>query len=427
MTVEEAVHISMFSKNSNKTTTAPNNGAIIWLPLWNMAWLSTTLRTERPEWVVLGFAMFSILSLFPRWNRFLIWPALVFPLITILSRFPQVANHENIGVALILATCLGRLIGVRAESSLPSLCRYSLFFMYFWAFFHKLNQDFLNPQVSCANQFATDLAAQIPFMASLDLQSIYIPLFILAVEGLLALGILCLRFRTLCFFLAMSLHALLVPLGFINFGVWICFLFVAAFDLRARPLGQRNWQSFLFMIFTLLATLRGIRIDFSGLQELLNGLCILIILYTFYWLSKTSSRPQSNLLNHRILIGFWCGFLFFFGGMNYVGLRTAGNFSMFSNVATEGLRWNHLLVPAHFKIFHYQEDLHWFKSVPPEIQKLSPEQIRPGWGTADVVIARLKTRGWTAAEPRASYSWLELSLLHFRPVQPGQGPQTCRW
>jgi len=42
---------------------------------------------------------------------------------------------------------------------------------------------------------------------------------------------------------------------------------------------------------------------------------------------------------------------------SYLGLRTAGNFSMFSNLRTEGPGSNHLLLGANpLKRGHYQED-----------------------------------------------------------------------
>jgi hypothetical protein len=46
------------------------------------------------------------------------------------------------------------------------------------------------------------------------------------------------------------------------------------------------------------------------------------------------------------------------GLTSYLGLRTAGNFSMFSNLRTEGARSNHLLLGGNpLKLWGYQEDV----------------------------------------------------------------------
>ncbi len=41
----------------------------------------------------------------------------------------------------------------------------------------------------------------------------------------------------------------------------------------------------------------------------------------------------------------------------YVGLKTESSFTMFSNLHTEGGRWNHLFIPEAVRIFPYQDDL----------------------------------------------------------------------
>ena len=43
--------------------------------------------------------------------------------------------------------------------------------------------------------------------------------------------------------------------------------------------------------------------------------------------------------------------------MPFVGLKTEHSFTMFSNVQTEGDRWNHYLFPRWLRVFGYQDDL----------------------------------------------------------------------
>lgn len=52
------------------------------------------------------------------------------------------------------------------------------------------------------------------------------------------------------------------------------------------------------------------------------------------------------------------GILIFFGMNNYLGLRTAGTFSMFSNLRTEGQVSNHLIFSQNqLKIWDFQDDI----------------------------------------------------------------------
>ena len=61
-------------------------------------------------------------------------------------------------------------------------------------------------------------------------------------------------------------------------------------------------------------------------------------------------KPRWMLLTHAALI--------FLGVSNYLGLRTGGTFSMFSNLQTEGDTSNHILLGSNpFKIWDYQEDM----------------------------------------------------------------------
>src|SRR4030095_15122896 len=52
------------------------------------------------------------------------------------------------------------------------------------------------------------------------------------------------------------------------------------------------------------------------------------------------------------------------GLTSYLGLRTAGNFTMFSNLRTEGTSSNHLLLGSNpIKVWGYQEDVVRFMEI----------------------------------------------------------------
>lgn len=140
-----------------------------------------------------------------------------------------------------------------------------------------------------------------------------------------------------------------------------------------------------------------------------------------------------------------------FGMTSHFGLRSAGNFSMFSNLRTEGETSNHLLFGSNpLKFAGYQEDLvmiheiddgharigHQYRAM--EGRALPMVEFRKLlllWGEAErAVPVTIEYKGQVirseniAAEPGwrvDGYDW-EMRLLDFRQVQP-EGPNTCRW
>ena len=144
-------------------------------------------------------------------------------------------------------------------------------------------------------------------------------------------------------------------------------------------------------------------------------------------------------------------FLLGFGLTSYLGLRTTGNFSMFSNLRTEGPFSNHLILGNNpFKIWGYQEDV-------VEIVEFEQEQAKIGhhyaldkglklpvvefrkllylWRQAGIEIPMtLNYQGKTlvssniANEPGwivDDWDW-EMRLLDFRVIQ-SDSPNQCRW
>jgi len=135
--------------------------------------------------------------------------------------------------------------------------------------------------------------------------------------------------------------------------------------------------------------------------------------------------------------------LFLYGMTPYLGLRTTGNFTMFSNLRTEGTSSNHLLLGSNpLKVWGYQEDVvrlreirgaRWLegKSLPVvEFRKRIYEWTQAGltvplvfeyrgetYSTEDIVkdpVWRTEKRNW------------EMMVLDFRAIQP-EGPNQCSW
>jgi hypothetical protein len=146
--------------------------------------------------------------------------------------------------------------------------------------------------------------------------------------------------------------------------------------------------------------------------------------------------------------------LVLFGMTSHLGLRTAGNFSMFSNLRTEGDVSNHLLFGSNpIKIWGYQEDLVEIVDASPRDRNAGFEfkvALDPGYRlpvvefrkilhhlheTGRVVPMTIRYQGETivsediANEP----GWIvrerdwEMRLLDFRVIQADGPPNECRW
>jgi hypothetical protein len=144
-------------------------------------------------------------------------------------------------------------------------------------------------------------------------------------------------------------------------------------------------------------------------------------------------------------------FLILYGMTPYLGLRTAGNFSMFSNLRTEGEVSNHLLLTNNpLKIWTYQEDVVHFIEIDDKLSKIG-HKYRPLKGNKlPVVEFRKLIFQWKedgrkiplifehsgkifktddiVNDPKwhiEKYDW-EMFLMDFRVIQ-AEGPNKCRW
>lgn len=144
--------------------------------------------------------------------------------------------------------------------------------------------------------------------------------------------------------------------------------------------------------------------------------------------------------------------LIFIGLTPYLGLRTAGNFSMFSNLRTEGESSNHLLLGSNpLKVWGYQEDVVWILDIDDRYGDVIYHYDGSPRGYALPVV---EFRKWIHAWDQAGYTvpmtyaydgyrhttadivtdpaWRtedltpQLYLMDFRYIQPGQ-PNYCRW
>ena len=152
------------------------------------------LEPSRADIVLIGLALAVLLA---PGSLALFTSLLLVQLVALWQRLPFVANHwffEAI-VSLALVAALGREAlrawsgrGVDRErlfSDVAPVLRIQVLLLYAIAAFHKLNRDYLDPQVSCAVHIHRLIAARLPFYPSGPwVEEMAIPVSLLIEAGL---------------------------------------------------------------------------------------------------------------------------------------------------------------------------------------------------------------------------------------------------
>jgi len=261
------------------------------------------------------------------------------------------------------------------------------------------------------------------------------------------------------------MHSTLALIGFVDFGALALTLLLTFVPAPYAGLANsRVWAPFLrrrvhrMHAYIGLCLAAGIA---SGLHErLLAGVLFNVGALVLLWpmLTAVGRRHAPGWRGVALSFGRTPRWLLLFplalalhGLTSYLGLRTAGNFTMFSNLRTEGARSNHLLLGSNpLKVWSYQEDVVRFIKINDRKAKIG-YQYQPLRGNQlPVVEFRKLIYAWTAAgatvpmtfeyqgevhttenivtDPAwrtGSRDWA-MRLLDFRVIQAA-GPNRCRW
>jgi hypothetical protein len=273
------------------------------------------------------------------------------------------------------------------------------------------------------------------------------------------------KFQAPMLLVFVTMHAVLAMIGFNDFSVLafaLLFTFVPSsyyqvmnsyVNLRSPPL--RIHRAHAYFVINLLGAMLvvGVLSAHTLYIQLVSGLSFILAALIFTWpilsmIFSSSPRPVWGgvpVLNRHMpkFMFVFLVLLFLYGTTSYLGLRTTGNFTMFSNLRTEGTSSNHLLLGSNpIKVWGYQEDVVRFveirdasrleeKSLPVvEFRKRIAEWTQAGqtvpveleyrgetYSTEDIIkdpVWRTETRNW------------EMMLLDFRAIQP-EGPNQCSW
>ena len=211
---------------------------------------------------------------------------------------PVVPNHwlltGILSLAILGAAAGGALRGGRAGLQLGALyqtltppVRLSAVIFYFFTFFHKLNADFLNPDVSCAVRFFEWAVSPFPAFAALPGMGPAVIWATLAVELFVAVGLAVPRWRWAACLLGAGFHLLLALDAahvFYNFSAVMCaVLWVCLPASRATRLDQAaGWARRSIPFFRrlcpdcgagLVVSRGGVAGDGVRLQRAVVGLC----------------------------------------------------------------------------------------------------------------------------------------------------------
>jgi hypothetical protein len=252
------------------------------------------------------------------------------------------------------------------------------------------------------------------------------------------------------------MHSTLALIGFAHFSALalsLLFTFVPApyFDLlnsrlRVPLIGRSVPRAYLYVAVNVLAgTADGPH------RWLIAGLLFNVAALVLIWpllSALVGQRPRPSwggeLLSSRLTRRWMFVFpalLLLHGLTPYLGLRTAGNFSMYSNLRTEGARSNHFLLAGNpLKLWDYQDDVVRFVRIDGRLQgkQLPVVEFRKriyAWTKAGATIpmtfeyrGRNYSTGDIVNDPvwRTNARDWEMALMDFRVIQPS-GPNRCRW
>ena len=246
--------------------------------------------------------------------------------------------------------------------------RLELALLYFFAFWHKLNWDYLDPETSCGAALYRDLAqwpwfSFLPLAPWTDWASI---VGSLGMEAALPILLFTPRLRTAGFCAAVVFHVVLGAIHFTAFSVTVTallFLFAPPrlSDWLATRIGGAvpqplRWAVAGAVIAFSLAGPYHLRPLFYGLWALWTAGLLLAI--GLGLCSKTKGRPLPPLFPATHPIVLCLPVLTFLNGASpYLGLKTEYSFAMYSNLRTEAGPTNHLILSRKVALADYQDDL----------------------------------------------------------------------
>jgi hypothetical protein len=282
------------------------------------------------------------------------------------------------------------------------------------------------------------------------------------------------KFQATVVLLAWIMHSVLALNDFVDFSS-LAFTFLLTFipknyyeTIHARPSVRiLNYQVHRARVYFILNAIGGVltSVYFYFYPEfnikvitgiLLNAGAIIFIfpvLSVLFSLGKRPPWPGVTIFNGKTskFVYVLLLLLIMHGMTSYFGLRTAGNYSMFSNLRTEGETSNHLLLKNNpLQMWNYQKDSVYFIEIDDELSAIGHKYRPLKENKLPVVEFRKLIYKWkedgrqiplkfeyrgqihetqdVVKDPKwrvEDRDW-EMFLMDFRIIQP-EGVNRCRW
>lgn len=272
-----------------------------------------------------------------------------------------------------------RITGAELFRALSPVVRVCVFGIYFWTIFHKLNLDFLNPEVSCARRLGSGLADKIGLGGFPDQVAVVSVIMTVLVEGALPIGLLFARTQRLTALGGLGFHWMLGSVGFMGFSsTMISLLSLFLMPEAAQRLSGNNRQfkfggfgvtaatlnrlAFVGFVGGLAVAKVALKINPSWIGGgLWYGVPIFAgILYFWNRAPARGGEPPLSVLElirrptPLLLVPL---VLFLNGACPFLGTKTEYSYAMYSSLRTEGGHTNHVLWRTPLSLADYQTDL----------------------------------------------------------------------
>jgi hypothetical protein len=258
--------------------------------------------------------------------------------------------------------------------------RWLLAIMYFYGVYHKINADFLNPEVSCGAVLYRALVAPLGLSDwALGHWAAIWSTFVIETAAMILL--FSSRYKKIGFIIGVPFH---IIIGWSGYGYYMDFstivmttyaLFLPAAAPQALLTTAAKWtgtedRALSYMrgltIGAVIAMLLyiALRDGWRGLHPHWPTFVPIFTIYSFLfyafvaWFVPWRATSSLPLFNFKPRFAAFLPILFFINGASpYLGLKTENTISMFSNLHTEGRETNHLIHGVLPFGARYQDDI----------------------------------------------------------------------
>lgn len=367
---------------------------------------------------------------------------------------PEIPNHVllaavvNIGLLVDLIRHRGKL-----SSEGFSVCRTGALILYLFAAFHKLNSDYLNPEISCSNLFFQQIASDFPIFNFIKINRDLLPILSILTEAAIPLLLLIQKTRIIGVVIAAIFHiflALHAERHFFDFSSAMLAFVTLFLPLQSTLFNSKITRFLLAICFTITASaLLGwpdtdrliLYIIYRNRAWPLFVLIWVVSLILTVHLNSSAVKEKIQIFPKSFLGRTLVTLLFINGTLPYLGLKTRTAFDMYSNLAVEDRRTNHLLVPSSLLGNIFTADLIYPTKaegtyVRPDVLDTSRRMTR--FELVSLLIRKPNLKvvldGKIAvSSPSEVYSdgWTPnlflRKMLSFRPVETANTPAKCQW